>query len=76
MDPLPANRFPNKLAPKVPNNIPRNLPFCYFDSFLFVSVTPFINKPDSSRDVTIFVISFVSSFEIINAVVLDPNIFL
>ena len=27
---LPANIFPNKLAPKVPNNIPRNPPFHSF----------------------------------------------
>ena len=31
---LPVNRFPNKLAPIVPNNIPRNLPFCSFASYL------------------------------------------
>ena len=36
----------------------------------------FINKPDSSRDLTIFMISFISLLEIINVVVLDPNIFL
>ena len=27
---LPVNRFPNKLAPKAPNDIPRNPPFCSF----------------------------------------------
>ena len=48
--PLPVNRFCNKLAPKVLNNIPRNPPFCSFASFL-----PSINKPDSSRDLIIFV---------------------
>ena len=37
---------------------------------------PFINKPDSSRGVIIFMISFISSFEVINVVVPDPNIFL
>ena len=44
---------------------------------------PFINKPDSSRDLTIL-ISFISSLEIINVYVCeaksegrpDPNIFL
>ena len=36
----------------------------------------FINKPDSSSDLTIFMISVISSFEIINVVVPDPNIFL
>ena len=39
-------------------------------------LTPFINKPDSLSDVTIFVISLISSFEIINVVTIDPNIFL
>ena len=37
---------------------------------------PFINKPDSSRYLTIFIISFISSLEIISVVVPDPNIFL
>ena len=49
-----------------------------------VSLTPFINITDSSRDLTIFMVSFISSFEIINVVVRkvkskerpDPNIFL
>ena len=73
--PLPVNRFPYKLAPNVPNNIPRNAPFCYFASFLVVSLTRFINKPDSSSDLTVFIISFNSSFEIITVVTPDPNIF-
>ena len=70
------NKFQNKLAPKVPNNIPRNLPLCSFASCLIVSVTLFINKPHSSGDLTIFIKSFISSFEIINAAVPDPNNFL
>ena len=65
---LPVSRFPNKLAPKVPNNIPRNPPFYYFSSFSIAYPTPFINKPDSSRDLTIFMISFISSLKIINVV--------
>ena len=36
----------------------------------------FINKPESSSDLEIFVISFVSSFPFIDAFVPDPNIFL
>ena len=60
------NRCPNKLAPNVPNNMPRNPPFCYFDSFLVVSLTPVINKPDFLRNLTIFMRPFISSFEIIN----------
>ena len=90
--PLPVNRFPNKLTLKVPNNIPRNTPFYCFASFLIVLLTLFIFKPDSSRHVTIFIISLISLFEIINVVrfaksegreanskgglVPDPNIFL
>ena len=31
--PLPANIFPNRLAPNVPNNILRNPLFCSFASF-------------------------------------------
>ena len=37
---------------------------------------PFIYKPNSSRDLAIFTISFISSFEIISVVTSDPNIFL
>ena len=36
---------------------------------------PFINNPDSSRDLTIFMTSFISSLKII-VVKPDPNIFL
>ena len=71
--PLPVNRFPNKLAPYVPNNEQRK--FCFFASFLIVSLTPFIYKPDSSRDLTIFMISFIYLFEIINVVISNPNVF-
>ena len=31
----------------------RNPTFCSFTSFLIVSLTPFINKPDSSRESTL-----------------------
>ena len=37
---------------------------------------PFINKPDTSKDLTIFLISFISLFEMINVVTQDLNIFL
>ena len=40
----PVNRFPNKLAPKVPNNIRIKPPFYSFASFLIVLLMPFINK--------------------------------
>ena len=48
----------------MPNNILRNQPF-----------GSFVNKPDSLRDLIIFMILFISSLEIINVVLLDPNIF-
>ena len=68
-------RFPYERAPKVANNIPRNLPFCYFASFLIISFTIFINNPISLRDSTIFILLFISSLEIINVVKPDLNIF-
>ena len=74
--PLLVNRFPHKLAPKMSNNIPRNHPFCSFASFLIVSLTPLINNPDFSSYLTIFIISFISSLEIINVVLPDLNILL
>ena len=36
---------------------------------------PFINKQDYSGDLSIFIVSSISSFEIINAVVPDPQFF-
>ena len=57
------------------NQIPRNSPFCSFASFLIVLITPFINKPDSSSHLTIFIISFIFSLEITNAVLAVPNNF-
>ena len=67
--PLPVNRGPNKLAPNVPNNFPRNPIFCYFATVLIILLTSFINKPDSLKD------SFISSYEIVSAVVSDPKKF-
>ena len=49
--------------------------FFSFASFLIVSLTPFINKPDYSRNLTVFMISLIFSLEIINVVILNPNIF-
>ena len=50
-------------------------PFCSFASFPIVSLTPFIYKPDYSKDLTIFMISSISSFENINVVMIDPKVF-
>ena len=72
---LPVKRFPNKLAANVPNNILRNAVFCSFTSFYTVSVTPFNDKPESSRDFTILMMPSISSFDIISALFPDPNIF-
>ena len=55
--------------------MPKNPPFYYFDLFSIVLLTPFFNKPDSSSDLTVFMISFISSSEIINVVMLDSQIF-
>ena len=60
----------------MPNKILINPPFCYFASFLIVWLKGFINEPDSSRDLIIFMISFISLLKIINVVLLDPNMFL
>ena len=50
--------------------------FCHSltENLLKRPVTPFINKPDSLRDLTVF-ISSISSFEIISVLMPDPKIF-
>ena len=77
--PLPDKTFDNispiKEAAKVPNNILRNHPLYSLVSCWIVSLTPFNNTPEFSRDITIFIISFISSFEIIKVVVPEPSIF-
>ena len=65
---LPVNRFPHQLAPDVLNNMLRNPSFCYFAPLLVFLLTPFINKPNSSRDLIIFKISSISLLEIITVV--------
>ena len=40
----PVNKFPNKLAPNVPNNMLKNPPFCSFTSFSIVLPTPLNNN--------------------------------
>ena len=65
--------------PNVVNNILRNPPLCSLASCWVVSLTPFNNNQESSRDLIIFKISSISLFEIINVVLLllpDPKIFL
>ena len=67
--------FPNELAPNVPNNIPRNLHFCSFALFYIVSLTPSISNPESSRDLTILIMSSISSFDIFSVIVPRPKSF-
>ena len=43
-NPFPDNKFPNKDAPNVPNNIDKNPPFCSLVSI--VLVTPFNKIPE------------------------------
>ena len=45
--PLPVDKHPHKLAPKMPSNIPRNPPFCSFALFLIVSLVPFANLQET-----------------------------
>ena len=64
--PLQAKIFPNKLVPNVSSNILRNHPFCSLASFWSFWLTLSNNKPESSRDLTILIMSSVSSFDIIS----------
>ena len=74
--PRSVNTFPNKLAANVPGNSPFYcFAYFYFLLFLIVSLIPFDSNSDSSSNLIIFIISFISLFEIINAVVPDAKIF-
>ena len=55
--------------------LPRTPCFCSFASFSIVSLMHFINEPYSSRDLTIFIITSISLFEIIDAVIPDSKFF-
>ena len=57
-----ANIFHIKLSSDVPRIIPRNRPSCSFASFLIFSLMLFTSKPDSLRDLTIFMISLIPLF--------------
>ena len=45
------------------------------NSLLIVLIRPFINKPDSSKDLIILMIWFISSLEIINVVYQNQTFF-
>ena len=49
----------------MPDKIPRN-----------PVIRSFVSKPDSLRDLTIFIKSLISSFKTVNVLVLQPSIFL
>ena len=70
---LAVSNMHNILTANICNDIENNSVFCSFASFLFVSLIPFINNPGSSSDLIIFMISFISSFEIINAAVREAT---
>ena len=53
---FPLNKYLNKVAANVHNDVVGNLPFCSIALFWTVSLMPFINKPDSSSYLTIFMI--------------------
>ena len=72
--PLPVNKFPSKVAPDALNNLLRNTPLFSFALLSIYSLIRFINEPGSSRDLNILIISFTSSFEIINFVIPRPNV--
>ena len=73
---LLVHEFPKNIEGNVPNNFGRNPPLCYFPSFSVASLTSFISNPYSSRDLTIFLISYIFSHETIKAVVPDLKIFI
>ena len=70
--------FANKLVPNEATNVSKSPYFSSFHSFSIFSFffeTPLFNKPDSSRYLTITVVSSISWFDIINAILPDPYIF-
>ena len=64
---ISINAFPKILTANVPNNRGGNLSFSVFASFLIVSLISFIINTDYSRVLTVFIISFIYFFDIMNA---------
>ena len=60
---LPVDRFPNNLDTNIPNNMLTNPSLGVFYFILIVSLIPLINKPVYRRDITIFMMSTISSFK-------------
>ena len=73
--PSPRSRIWKFLRLPHPQDRVENPPFCSFISFLIVLVTPFNKILESSRAWTIFIMSFISSFEITKIVVPETCIF-
>ena len=73
---MPAEILPNKIKPIASNEILRNTLICSIASLLIVLLAPFNNNPESSRDLTILIMSSISSFDIISVVVPQSKIFL
>ena len=56
--PLPVNILLNRLAPKVSNSTDKKQPGCCLASFLIISIASSAIIPESSRDLTIFKMSY------------------
>ena len=65
--PLPVYRFPNKLAPNVPNKVPRDSPLCSFAFFLNALLPAFINKTDSFIHLKLLIFSYLIQIFLIDA---------
>ena len=72
---FPVNLFPKELAPKVTNTIIKNGRSCTFVSFLIALVISLNKALESSIARSIFIISFISSFESIKVAVPERCIF-
>ena len=64
---LSAEILPYKLAPKVSNKEYQRI-HLFIVLFSLNLFSELINKPDFSRDLTIFIISFIFSFSFINVI--------
>ena len=70
LTPLPPTRFSTEKiigctfeVAKGANKATRNPHFCFYISCFTALLTPSMNKPESSNDFMILIISFISSFE-------------
>ena len=74
--PFHDNIFPSKIDPRVPTSVPKK-PLSYlFVLFSIVSVTPFSKISECPVAWIIFIITFISSFEVIEVIVPEPCFFL